>query len=137
MNNGMTRPTSEAIRQQAEKYSEQLESILREGKINKEVSMDLNELEDSLKEVTEDLISALRVKVDEVKGASVLDLVQAKRLTFEQMPEDVRKAAISAYTSVIVDESCPSDRTSSKMQRVRMEMLASNIVAGFAKLTSC
>ncbi|MEG8497798.1 hypothetical protein U4P14_10430 [Klebsiella pneumoniae] len=62
---------------------------------------------------------------------------QSSDLSFEQMPEDIRYAVIQAYTAALSDQKCPQDDNGSAIQRRNMELLASNIVAGFAKLTSC
>lgn len=58
-------------------------------------------------------------------------------MKFEKFPKDVREAAIHAYMLSASKEETPLDENGAKLQKVRLELLASNIHAGFAKLIIC
>lgn len=58
-------------------------------------------------------------------------------MKFEEFPEDVREAVIQAYLMGINGEKAPSDDNGAKLQKERLEMLASNIKSGFEKLITC
>ncbi|MCE9762360.1 hypothetical protein [Citrobacter portucalensis] len=99
--------------------------------------MDLSKLEASLEASTKELISVLDGKIEDLRQASVMDLAKARCNAFDHLPEDVRSAAIHAYVTALSDIECPADEAGCAIQKKQFEMLASNIVAGFAKLTSC
>ncbi|MDM3189140.1 hypothetical protein [Citrobacter sp. Cf101] len=98
--------------------------------------MDLSKLEASLEASTKELISVLDGKIEVLRKTSVIDFVKARSDTFEHLPEDVRSAAIHAYVTALSYIECPADEAGCAIQKKQFEMLASNIVAGFAKLTS-
>ncbi|UCQ36420.1 hypothetical protein AABD69_09165 [Edwardsiella piscicida] len=104
---------------------------------NSEVNMDLSKLETSLEASAKELISVLDGKIEDLRKASVMDLLKARCNTFEHLPEDVRAAAIHVYATALSNIERPTNETEIEMQKKQLEMLASNIVAGFAKLTSC
>ncbi|HFV9306329.1 TPA: hypothetical protein ACIAJC_003952 [Citrobacter freundii] len=99
--------------------------------------MDLRKLEASLEASTKELISVLDGKIEDLKKASVMDFAKARCNAFDHLPEDVRSAAIHVYVTVLSNIEYPADEAGSEIQKKRIEMLASNIVAGFVKLTSC
>lgn len=99
--------------------------------------MDLRKLEASLEASTKELISVLDGKIEELRKASVMDLAKVRGNGFDHLPEDVRTAAIHVYVTALGNIECPTDETGCVIQKKQFEMLASNVVAGFAKLTSC
>ncbi|AOI31103.1 hypothetical protein BFQ28_15195 [Citrobacter freundii] len=99
--------------------------------------MDLRKLEASLEASTKELISVLDGKIEELRKASVMDLAKVRGNGFDHLPEDVRAAAIHVYVKALGNIECPTDETGCVIQKKQFEMLASNVVAGFAKLTSC
>lgn len=99
--------------------------------------MNLNELEALLEASAEIFIQALEEKTEDIKKAYIIELVETRTSTFEHLPDDVRSAAIHVYATAISNIECPIDEKSRDIQKKQLEMLASNIVAGFANLTCC
>lgn len=98
--------------------------------------MDTSNLEGLLEGATKELISVLDQKINDLREASITDLVKVRLNSFEQFPEDVRKAAIDAYVMGLRNTQAPSDDQSATIQKERMELLAKNVVAGFSALIS-
>ncbi|MCA7201704.1 hypothetical protein LE056_26105, partial [Escherichia coli] len=102
-----------------------------------EVIMDLSKLEGSLEASVKNFISVIDEKTEDIKKATIAELIQTRASTFDHLPDDVRSAAIHVYVTAISNIDPPIDEESRDIQKKRFEMLASNIVAGFAKLTCC
>ncbi|EFD2083173.1 hypothetical protein [Escherichia coli] len=99
--------------------------------------MDLSKLESSLEASVKNFISVIDEKTEDIKKASIVELVKTRASTFDHLPDDVRSAAIHVYVTALSNIEPPIDEESRDVQKKRLEMLASNIVAGFAKLTCC
>lgn len=102
-----------------------------------EVIMDLSKLESSLEASVKNFISVIDEKTEDIKKATIAELVKTRASTFDHLPDDVRSAAIHVYVTALSNIEPPIDEESRDIQKKRLEMLASNIVAGFAKLTCC
>ncbi|HBI2596195.1 TPA: hypothetical protein KZS14_004604, partial [Escherichia coli] len=76
-------------------------------------------------------------KTEDIKKATIAELIQTRASTLEHLPDDVRSAAIRVYVTALSNSEPPIDEESRDIQKKRFEMLASNIIAGFAKLTCC
>ncbi|EJZ0950341.1 hypothetical protein OM238_20905 [Escherichia albertii] len=99
--------------------------------------MDLSKLESSFEASVKNFISVIDEKTEEFKKATIAELIQTRASTFDHLPDDVRSAAIHVYVTALSNIEPPIDEESRDIQKKRLEMLASNIVAGFAKLTYC
>ncbi|EGO1325598.1 TPA: hypothetical protein ACHFZQ_003799 [Escherichia coli] len=102
-----------------------------------EVIMDLSKLESSLEASVKNFISVIDEKTEDIKKATIAELIQTRASTLEHLPDDVRSAAIRVYVTALSNSEPPIDEESRDIQKKRFEMLASNIIAGFAKLTCC
>ncbi|MBI6550702.1 hypothetical protein [Xenorhabdus lircayensis] len=56
-------------------------------------------------------------------------------MKFEELPEDVRTAAIEVYKEIAIRESCLASNEYKAEQTARLENLAESLVKGFSKLT--
>ncbi|WP_105494511.1 hypothetical protein [Escherichia coli] len=99
--------------------------------------MDLSKLESSLEASVKNFISVIDEKTEDIKKANIVELVKTRASTFDHLPDDVRSAAIHVYVTALSNIEPPIDEESRDIQKKRLEMLASNIVAGFAKITCC
>ncbi|HFJ1617435.1 TPA: hypothetical protein ACGTKP_000240 [Salmonella enterica] len=96
--------------------------------------MDLSKLESSLEASVKNFISVLDEKTEDIKKANIIELVETRASTFGHLPDDVRSAAIHVYVTALSNIESPTDEDSRDIQKKRLEMLASNIVAGFTRL---
>ncbi|WDC10122.1 hypothetical protein PS040_17025 [Escherichia albertii] len=96
--------------------------------------MDLSKLESSLEESVKKFISVLDEKTEDIKKATIVELIQTRSSTFEYLPDEAREAAIHLYVTALSNIEPPIDEESRDIQRKRFEMLASNIIAGFTQL---
>ncbi|EES4629335.1 hypothetical protein EZQ75_004828 [Escherichia coli] len=99
-----------------------------------EVIMDLSKLESSLEASVKNFISVIDEKTEDIKKATIAELIQTRASTFDHLPDDVRSAAIRVYVTALSNTEPPIDEESRDIQRKRFEMLASNIIAGFTQL---